>query len=329
MKRILTGDTPTGKLHLGHFVGTLENRVKLQNEYESFIVLADLHSFTTKADKPQEIRESTYQVALDNLSVGIDPTKSHIFVESQIPEIYELAAIFSMLISHNKALRNPTIKDEIISKNLGDNYSLGFINYPLYQVADILCVNANLIPVGKDQLPHVEVTRDIAEKFNALYGNTFKLPEALVGKVGKLVGTDGNPKMGKSLGNCIYLSDDSKTVIEKVSKMYTDPKRIRATDPGTVKNNPVFVYHDIFNKNSEEVAELKERYQKGTVGDVEVKEKLAIALNEFLDPIRQKRAEYEKNPEQVYEILREGTKITRLEAQKTLEKVREAIKIKY
>jgi len=329
MKRILTGDTPTGKLHLGHFVGTLENRIKLQNEYESFIVLADLHSFTTKADKPQEIRESTYQVALDNLSVGIDPTKSHIFVESQIPEIYELAAIFSMLISHNKALRNPTIKDEIISKNLGDNYSLGFINYPLYQVADILCVNANLIPVGKDQLPHVEVTRDIAEKFNALYGNTFKLPEALVGKVGKLVGTDGNPKMGKSLGNCIYLSDDSKTVIEKVSKMYTDPKRIRATDPGTVKNNPVFVYHDIFNKNSEEVAELKERYQKGTVGDVEVKEKLAIALNEFLDPIRQKRAEYEKNPEQVYEILREGTKITRLEAQKTLEKVREAIKIKY
>jgi tryptophanyl-tRNA synthetase len=328
-KTILTGDTPTGKLHLGHFVGTLENRVKLQNEYETFIVIADLHAFTTKSDRPQEIRDSTFQVALDNLSIGIDPAKSHVFVESQIPEIYELAAIFSMLISHNKALRNPTIKDEIVQKNLGDNYSLGFINYPLYQVADILCVNADLIPVGKDQIPHVEVTRDIAEKFNALYGKTFNLPEALVGKVGKLVGTDGNPKMGKSLDNCIYLSDSAQIVSQKVSKMYTDPKRIRAKDPGIVEGNPVFIYHDIFNSNKEEVADLKERYKRGAVGDVEVKEKLSNSLNRFLDPIRERRKLYESDPKKVFDILKEGTAITRERAQETLEKVREAIKLRY
>ncbi len=328
-KRILTGDTPTGKLHLGHFVGTLENRVKLQGEYETFIVLADLHAFTTKADKPQEIRDATFEVALDNLAVGIDPAKSYIFIESQIPEIYELAAIFSMLISHNKALRNPTIKDEIVSKKLGENYSLGFINYPIYQVADILCVNANLVPVGKDQLPHVEATRDVAEKFNTLYGKIFNLPEALVGKIGKLVGTDGNPKMGKSLGNCIYLSDDENIVKEKVMKMYTDPKRIHLTDPGTVEGNPVFIYHNIFNKDKEEVRSLEERYKKGKVGDIEVKEKLALALNKFLAPIREKRRYYEEHPEVVKEIVAEGTKKTRQEAQKVLEKAKEVMKISY
>lgn len=329
MKRILTGDTPTGKLHLGHFVGTLENRVKLQNEYETYIIIADLHAFTTKADKPQEIRDAVMDVALDNLAVGIDPKIANIFVESQIPEIYELASIFSMLISHNKALRNPTIKDEIVQKGLGENYSLGFINYPLYQVADILCVGADLVPVGADQLPHVEVTRDIAQKFNQLYGDTLVVPKPLVGRVAKLVGTDGNPKMGKSLDNCIYLSDDSKTVEEKVSKMYTDPSRIHASDPGKVEGNPVFIYHEAFNPNKEEVTELKERYQKGTVGDVEVKQKLAKALNAFLDPIRERRSYFENHKDEVEEILRAGTTKTRAEAQKTLEAVRSAIKLNY
>ncbi|MBU4380626.1 tryptophan--tRNA ligase [Candidatus Parcubacteria bacterium] len=329
MQRILTGDTPTGKLHLGHFVGTLENRVKLQNEYETYIIIADLHAFTTKADKPQEIRDAVMDVALDNLAVGIDPKIANIFVESQIPEIYELASIFSMLISHNKALRNPTIKDEIVQKGLGENYSLGFINYPLYQVADILCVGADLVPVGADQLPHVEVTRDIAQKFNQLYGDTLVVPKPLVGRVAKLVGTDGNPKMGKSLDNCIYLSDDSKTVEEKVSKTYTDPSRIHASDPGKVEGNPVFIYHEAFNPNKEEVTELKERYQKGTVGDVEVKQKLAKALNTFLDPMRERRSYFENHKDEVEEILRAGTTKTRAEAQKTLEAVRSAIKLNY
>ncbi|MBU1104744.1 MAG: tryptophan--tRNA ligase [Patescibacteria group bacterium] len=329
MQRILTGDTPTGKLHLGHFVGTLENRVKLQNEYETYIIIADLHAFTTKADKPQEIRDAVMDVALDNLAVGIDPKIANIFVESQIPEIYELASIFSMLISHNKALRNPTIKDEIVQKGLGENYSLGFINYPLYQVADILCVGADLVPVGADQLPHVEVTRDIAQKFNQLYGDTLVVPKPLVGRVAKLVGTDGNPKMGKSLDNCIYLSDDSKTVEEKVSKTYTDPSRIHASDPGKVEGNPVFIYHEAFNPNKEEVTELKERYQKGTVGDVEVKQKLAKALNAFLDPMRERRSYFENHKDEVEEILRAGTTKTRAEAQKTLEAVRSAIKLNY
>jgi len=328
-KIILTGDTPTGKLHLGHFVGTLENRVKLQHEYETFIVIADLHAFTTKADKPEEIRESVMEVTLDNLAVGLDPKKVHIFVESQIPEIYELASIFSMLISYNKALRNPTIKDEIIQKNLGDNYSLGFINYPLYQVADIVCVGANLVPVGADQLPHVEVTCDIVEKFNRMYGGSLVVPKPLVGRVTKLMGTDGNPKMGKSLGNCIYLSDSTKVVEEKVAKMYTDPTRIHQTDAGKVDGNPVFIYHDIFNPNKPEVEDLKIRYKAGKVGDVEVKQKLAKALNNFLEPIREKRSYFENHKSEVEDILKTGTAKTRAEAQKTLEAVRLAIKLNY
>lgn len=322
-KRILTGDTPTGKLHLGHFVGTLQNRVKLQHEYETFIILADLHSLTTLVEESGKIAQYTREVALDNLAVGIDPKISTIFVESEIPEIYELAAIFSMLVSHNRALRNPTIKDEIKMKGLGDAYSLGFINYPLYQVADILCVKGELVPVGVDQVPHVEQTKEVARKFNSLYGNTFPVPQALVGKTGKLVGIDGSAKMSKSLNNAIYLSDSPEEVKEKVMRMYTDPTRIHATDPGHVEGNPVFTYHDLFNPNKEEVTELKERYQKGTVSDVEVKQKLVIALNEFLAPIRERRKKYEQEKGLVLEILREGTKKTRLEAQKTLAEVKE------
>ncbi len=328
-KRILTGDTPTGRLHLGHYVGTLENRVKLQNKFETFIILADLHSFTTLSERPDKVRESTIEVAMDNLTVGLDPKKVSIFVESQIPEIYELAAIYSMLVSHARALRNPTIKDEIVMKGLGDTFSLGFVNYPLFQAADITCVGASLVPVGKDQLPHIEQTREVVEKFNNLYGDVLVKPEGLVGKVGKLIGTDGNPKMSKSLGNTIELSASAEEVKKAVKAMYTDPGRIRATDPGKVEGNPVFVYHDSFNPNKEEVADLKERYAKGAVGDVEVKERLTIALNNFLEPIREKRSYYEKHPDEVMDILKEGTKKTRAEASLTLEKVREAMKMKY
>lgn len=328
-KIILTGDTPTGRLHLGHYLGTLQNRVKLQREFETFIILADLHSFTTLADDPEKVREATYQVALDNLAVGLDPKIVHIFIESQIPEIYELAAIFSMLVSHNRALRNPTIKEEIEIKGLGDQYSLGFLNYPIYQAADIVCVNAQVVPVGRDQLPHIEQTREIVEKFNSLYGPVLVKPEGLVGRVGKLVGTDGSPKMSKSLGNTITLSDPPGVVKEKVMKMYTDPKRIHPNDPGRVEGNPIFVYHDAFNPNGAEVKDLKERYLKGAVGDVEVKEKLVKALNTFLNPIREKRAYFESHSREVDEILTEGTKVTRLAAQATLKKVREAMKINY
>lgn len=328
-KRILTGDTPTGKLHLGHYVGTLENRVRLQNEFDTFIILADLHSFTTLSEYPDKVRDSTYQVALDNLAVGLDPKKVHIFIESQIPEIYGLAAIYSMLISHNRAMRNPTIKDEIKMKGLGDQYSMGFINYPMYQAADITCVGANLVPVGKDQLPHIEQTREIVDKFNQLYGPVLVKPEGLVGKVGKLVGTDGSPKMSKSLGNTIMLSDSPAVVKERVMNMFTDPTRIHQTDPGHVERNPLFMYHEAFNPDKAEVEEFKERYRKGTVGDVEVKEKLVKVLNSFLDPVRKRRTYYEEHPDEVMDILREGTKITRMEAQKTLEKVRVAMRMNY
>ncbi len=325
-KRILTGDTPTGKLHLGHYVGTLENRVKLQDEYETFIVLADLHALTTLSETPQKIQEYIRQVAIDNLSVGLDPKKVTIFIESEVPEIYELAAIFSMYVSHSRALRNPTIKDEIKAKGLGDQFSLGFINYPIYQVADILCVKGDLVPVGIDQEAHLEQAREVARSLNKVSGkNIFPEPKGLIGRVGKLPGTDGNPKMGKSLGNVIYLSDSAEEVKKRVMNMYTDPKRIHPTDPGTVEGNPVFVYHDAFNDDKSEVEDLKRRYKEGKVGDIEVKEKLAEALNRFLDPIRERRSKFEKDPGLVDRILKEGSEKVRREAQKTLLEVKAAM----
>ena len=328
-KRILTGDTPTGRLHIGHYVGSLANRVKLQNEYETFIILADLHACSTKVDKPDEIADITLQCAMDNLAAGLDPAKATIFVESGIPEIYELAAIFSMLVSHNRILRNPTIKDEIVSKGLGDQFSMGLLNYPLFQVADILGVKGTLVPVGVDQLPHLELTNEVVRRFNSMYGNVFDEIEGLVGEVPKLVGTDGSPKMGKSLGNCIYLSDDEETVREKIMGMYTDPNRIHPTDPGKVEGNPVFIYHDAFNPNKEEVADLKARYEKGTVGDVEVKQKLFVAMNGFLTPIRERRKEYEKNPDLVKKILSEGTQKAREVVQGVLVEVKQAMKLTF
>src|SRR3989344_512844 len=320
-KIILTGDTPTGRLHLGHYVGTLANRVKLQNEYETYIILADLHAFTTLAEDPEKVADSVLQVAMDYLAVGLDPKKATFFVESGIPEIYELAAIFSMLVSHNRVLRNPTIKDEIRSKELGDQFSMGFLNYPIFQVADILGVKGTLVPVGVDQMPHLELTNEVVRRFNKLYGETFDEIEGLVGDVPKLVGTDGNPKMGKSLDNCIFLSDSTEELRAKVMGMYTDPNRIHPTDPGKVEGNPVFIYHDIFNQNKAEVVDLKERYLKGKVGDVEVKEKLFVALDTFLQPIRNRRKGFEGDPELVKKILADGTKKTREVVKEVLEEV--------
>jgi tryptophanyl-tRNA synthetase len=321
MKRVLTGDTPTGKLHLGHYVGTLENRVKLQNAYEMFILFADTHALSTLSLTPKLIAQSTREVLLDNLAAGLDPKKVTFFAESGVPEIYELAAIFSMYVSHNRALRNPTIKDEIKSKGLGDQYSLGFVNYPIYQAADILCVKGQVVPVGRDQEAHLEQAREIARAMNKLTNfEIFPEPQALIGRVAKLVGTDGNPKMGKSLNNAIYLSDSKEEVEKKVMAMYTDPKRIHSTDPGTVEGNPVFIYLDTFaaDKDKAQVENYKNKYKKGEVGDVEVKKFLTKVLNDFLEPIRKRRSEYEKRPDLLNSILREGTAKVKEEARRTL-----------
>ncbi len=326
-KRILTGDTPTGKLHLGHFVGTLENRVKLQEEYETYILLANTHAFAKDPSNPEAIAANTFEDALDNLAVGLNPEKASLVLESAVPEIFELFTYFCMLASHNRVLRNPTVKDEIKYKGLGEHVSFGFVGYPILQAADILSLKADLVPVGEDQVPHLEQTREISRRFNELYGETFPVPEALVGRVARLLGTDGKAKMSKSLGNVIYLSESETDVRRKVMLMFTDPTRVHPTDPGHLEGNPVFLYHDAFNPDKAEVEDLKERYLKGKVGDVEVKEKLAKALNNFLAPIRERRAKYEKEPQLVKEIIIAGTAKARAIATQTLLEVREKLKL--
>lgn len=327
-KRILTGDRPTGPLHLGHFVGTLKNRVALQNEYDCFFIMADLHTLTTamSKEKTSTINERVQGLVLDYLSVGIDPNKCTIYQQSRVPEVTYLSLIFSNLVTVPRAQRVPTLKDVMHDLKI-EQPSLGLLNYPVLQAADILMVKADLVPVGKDQESHVEVTREVARDFNKNFGEVFPEPKALIGEVGTLVGTDGQAKMSKSIGNCIYLSDDEETVNKKVKGMYTDPTRLRPTDPGHVEGNPVFIYHDAFNDNKEEVADLKERYVKGQVGDVEVKEKLALAINRFLKPIRERRAMYEGKTELLDKIIEEGSQKARAEAQKTLAEVLEKMGI--
>ncbi|MEA2020544.1 MAG: tryptophan--tRNA ligase [Patescibacteria group bacterium] len=325
-KRILTGDRPTGKLHLGHYVGSLKNRVRLQDDYECFFIIADLHTLTTAPEKEnlEKLPQNIHEMVLDYLAVGVDPEKSTIYVQSQIPEVTYLSLLFSMLVSVPRCQRIPTLKEVMRDLNI-KKPSLGLLTYPVLQAADILMVRADLVPVGKDQQSHVELTREIARRFNNLYGETFPEPEPLIGEVPTLVGLDGNAKMSKSLDNCIYLSDKAEVVEEKVMGMYTDPNRIHPTDPGKVEGNPVFIYHNAFNPEKEEVKDLKERYRKGKVGDVEVKEKLARAINEFLDPIRERRKKYKKQPELIEKILNEGTKKARAEAAETLKLAKKAM----
>lgn len=320
--RILTGDRPTGPLHLGHYVGTLANRVRLQDQYECFFIMADLHTLTTNftKEKISTLNDRVRGLVLDYLSVGIDPQKSIIYQQSRVPEVTYLSILFEMLVTTPRAERVPTLKDVMRASHI-EQPSVGLLAYPIIQAADILMVKANLVPVGKDQSSHVEISREIARDFNKLYGDVFPIPKALIGEVGILPGTDGQAKMGKSIGNCINLSDDSKTVNQKIRGMYTDPTRVRPTDPGHVEGNPVFVYHDAFNANKDEAADLKDRYIKGQVGDVEVKTKLALAVNNFLDPIRARRAQYEGKIDLVDSIIKEGSQKARLEAQKTLDEV--------
>jgi tryptophanyl-tRNA synthetase len=327
--RILTGDRPTGPLHLGHYVGTLANRVKLQHDYDCFFIIADLHTLTTAAtkDKTSTINDRVRGLVLDYLSVGIDPTKSVIYQQSKVPEVAYLSLIFSNLVTVPRAQRVPTLKDVMHDLHI-EQPSLGLLNYPVLQAADILMVKANLVPVGKDQESHVEVTREVARDFNKIFGETFPVPKALIGDIPSLVGTDGQAKMSKSIGNCIYLSDNEATVTKKVMGMYTDPTRLKPTDPGHVEGNPVFIYHDAFNDNKAEVTDLKDRYQKGTVGDVEVKQKLALAINKFLDPIRQTRQKFESKPDLINDIITSGSQKAAAFAQETLDEVLESMGIK-
>jgi len=324
-KRILTGDRPTGKLHLGHYVGSLANRVRLQDEYECFFIIADLHTLTTRPQKERirEIRHNIHEIVLDYLAVGIDPAKSIIFVQSTVPGTYELDLIFEMLISVPRLERVPSLKEMARDARL-ETMPFGLLGYPVLQAADILLPRAHLVPVGKDNQAHVEVTRELARRFNRLYGQVFPIPQALLSETPTLAGIDG-VRMSKSRGNAIYLSDDAQAVERKVRGMYTDPQRVRADVPGRVEGNPVFIYHDEFNPNRDEVEALKERYRRGKVGDVEVKEKLARAINGFLDPIRERRAHYETQPGLVEEILRSGTRRMRRESDETMRLVREAM----
>jgi tryptophanyl-tRNA synthetase len=324
--RLLTGDRPTGRLHLGHYVGTLRNRVALQGDYDCFFLLADLHLLTTRLERLDEIRTNAREIVLDYLSVGIDPNRSTIVLQSLIPQTAELQLIFSMLVTVPRLQRVPTLKEVMKDLHI-QQPSLGLLAYPVLQAADILIVRGEIVPVGKDQASHLEVTREIARRFNEQFAPVFPEPKTLIGDVGTLPGVDGKAKMSKSLDNAIYLSDDPEDVRRKVMGMYTDPTRIHSTDPGHVEGNPVFVYHDAFNPNAAEVAELKERYRKGTVGDVEVKRRLAAALEGFLGPVRERRARY--TIADVDDIIVAGSTKARAIAQETIEAVRAAMKMDY
>lgn len=309
-KRILTGDRPTGLLHLGHYVGSLKNRVLLQDQYDCYFIIADLHLLTTKPSKAEimKTREHIHEMVLDYLACGIDPTKSTIYLQSACPAVYEMNLIFEMLISLNRLTGLPSLKEMARNAHIDeDSLSLGLIGYPVLQSADILMPRSHLVPVGKDNEAHIELCRDIARKFNQLYGDVFPLPEVLLSDVPTLIGTDGKGKMSKSAGNTIYLSEEAAAVEKKVKGMYTDPNRVHAHTPGTVEGNPVFIYHDVFNPNKTEVADLKALYSQGKVGDVDVKMALSKAINGFLDPIRERRVHFQKEKGLVEKIIYEGT----------------------
>ncbi len=334
MNKILTGIRPTGPLHLGHYLGALKQWVELQDTYECYFLVADIQALTTHADNPSLIKDSVRQVVLDFLAVGLDPKKDNVnfVLQSAIPELTELTVYLSMVAPFSWMQANPTIQTEMKTVK---TVSTGFMYYPVSQAADILFVspdpsenkNPILVPVGEDQIPHVRDTNNIARAFNNTYKETFVKCEPLVGKVGRLVGTDGQAKMSKSLNNAIFLKDDEKEIERKVMSMYTDPNRIRPTDVGNPEGNPVFIYHDAFNKNIEEVEDLKKRYREGTVGDVEVKRKLNSVLQEFLKPIRERRQSFES--ENIMDFLVDGTDKARVLAKQTVDRAKKAIHLDY
>src|SRR5579875_201163 len=315
--RMLTGDRPTGKLHLGHYVGTLKNRVKFYRNYESFFIIADLHMLTTK-NSPQDIAEADQNarhLVLDAIAAGIEPNEAVFYLQSAVHEIHEMYTLLQNMVTVARLERIPSLKD--MARDADIEMPFGLLGYPVLQAADILCVRANVVPVGKDNAAHIEVTREIARRFNGLYGEVFPIPELVPGDVPTLVGLDGQAKMSKSLNNAIFLSDSAREVERKVMGMYTDPNRIHADVPGRVEGNPVFIFHDAFNTDQEELNDLKTRYRAGTVGDVEVKQKLARAINRVLEPMRERRAQYDV-PGLIEEIIWSGTEIAREETKATL-----------
>ena len=343
-KIILTGDRPTGRLHVGHYAGSLKGRVELQNsgEYDKiFIMIADAQALTDNFDNPEKVRQNILEVALDYLSVGLDPAKSTLFIQSQISELTELTFFYMNLVTVSRLQRNPTVKSEIQMRNFEASIPVGFFCYPISQAADITAFKATTVPVGEDQLPMLEQTKEIVRTFNRIYGETLVEPDILLPKNKaclRLPGTDGKAKMSKSLGNCIYLADDEKTVEAKIKDMYTDPEHIRVSDPGHIEGNAVFTYLDAFSKPEHfaeylpdyaSLDELKEHYQKGGLGDVKIKKFLTKIMQEELAPIRARRKEYEKDIPAVYEILRKGSEAARAVAAETLSDVKRAMKIDY
>jgi tryptophanyl-tRNA synthetase len=327
--RVLTGDRPTGKLHLGHYVGSIQSRLKLQEAASvAYYMVADVQALTDNADNPDKVRSNVIEVALDNLACGVDPTKTNFFIQSQVPEIAELTVFFMNLVTVSELSRNPTIKAEIKQKGFGESVPLGFFCYPVSQAADILFCKANTVPVGDDQLPMIELTREIARSFNRIYQtDLFPEPQAMTGL--RLVGTDGTAKMSKSIGNTIYFADSNEVIEAKVKDMYTDPNHIHVADPGKVEGNVVFTYLDIFDSKKDEVAELKMQYEKGGLGDMVIKKRLTEVLQDFISPIRERREHLAKDPKQVMDILRAGTERAREEGRLTLERARQAMKINY
>lgn len=343
-KVMLTADRPTGKLHIGHYVGSLRRRVELQNSNqfdECYVMIADTQALTDNAGNIQKVKDNIIEVALDYLSVGIDPNKTTIFVQSRIPELFELTCYYLDLVTLSRLERNPTVKAEVAQKQFGESIPAGFLCYPVSQAADITAFDTTVVPAGEDQSPMIEQCSEIVHKFNSMYGDTLvnptiALPEKESCK--RLPGTDGKAKMSKSIGNCIYLSDDSKTVTKKVMTMFTDPTHLKITDKGHTKDNPVFIYLDAFCKDDDfqkflpdfkNLDELKHQYEEGGLGDVTVKKFLADVLNETLEPFRIKRKEYEKNIPEVYRILEEGSKKAEAKAHETVLRVRRALSVNY
>jgi tryptophanyl-tRNA synthetase len=325
---ILTGDRPTGPLHLGHYVGSLKSRVELQDVCRQFILIADVQALTDNADKPEKVRSNVLEVMLDYLAVGISPEKSTIYLQSSITETAELTMYFLNLVGVGRLSRNPTVKNEIQQRGFGDEVPAGFWIYPVSQAADIAQFKATIVPVGQDQVPILELGNDIVRSFNRTYSrDLFRECKALTPSVGLLPGTDGNSKMSKSLGNAIYLSDPSNVVAKKVKSMYTDPKHLRVEDPGHIEGNVVFSYLDVFDPDTAEVARLKEHYQRGGLADGIVKARLIEVLEAFLTPIRARRAEYEKDKGEVLRLLRDGTERAREVVRETLREARAAMQI--
>ncbi len=327
-KRVVSGMRPTGKLHLGHLVGALQNWDRLQAEYDCFYFVADWHALTSAYADTSEIVESALDNVADWIGAGIDPERSTLFVQSMIPQHAELYLLLQMVTPIPWLERVPTYKEQIEQMAEKDLSNLGFLGYPLLQTADVIMYNANLVPVGDDQVPHLELSREVVRRFNNFYGDVFVEPQALLTPTPRLPGLD-NRKMSKSYGNTIDLSDSADAVVKKIRQMYTDPKRVRADIPGTVEGNPVFIYHDAFNPNRAEVEDLKARYREGKVGDVEVKTKLANAVNNLLDPIRERRAKALARPGYIRDTLSEGSKKAHALAEETMERVRAAVKLKY